>query len=120
MTRRTLTTILTAAGLALAQLVVPASVAQAAPDILNPSFETGTLSGWTVLEGTAFSDTSVAAETSYWDRQTFDQHNFWHLRSGRGDDSAIGELRSETFTLAGNGSIGWSAAPTIRQARTSP
>lgn len=73
--------------------------------ISNPSFETGTLSGWTVLSGTAFSNGDVASDNTYWDKRAFNQHNFWHLWGGKGDNSKVGVLKSEPFTLAGDGQI---------------
>ncbi|WP_025689222.1 hypothetical protein [Paenibacillus zanthoxyli] len=68
--------------------------------ITNPGFETGTLSGWTIESGDAFSSGDVASDTDYWNRQKFNQHNFWHIWGGRGDNAKVGVLKSETFTLA--------------------
>ncbi|XEC93551.1 GH32 C-terminal domain-containing protein [Paenibacillus tarimensis] len=83
---------------------VPATV-HAANSIENPGFETGDLSGWTIVEGTAFSSGDVADDISYWDKQAFNQHNFWHIWGGKGDNSKVGELHSETFLLGGDGQI---------------
>ncbi|MCA0991950.1 GH32 C-terminal domain-containing protein [Guptibacillus hwajinpoensis] len=73
--------------------------------IANPSFETGDLSGWKIVSGNAFNEKDVTEETSFWDKQTFDQKNFWHIWGGRGDDTKVGVMQSETFTLGGDGQI---------------
>ncbi len=73
--------------------------------ITNPGFETGTLSGWTIESGDAFSSGDVTSDTDYWNRQKFNQHNFWHIWGGRGNNAKVGVLKSETFTLAGDGQI---------------
>ncbi|WLR60988.1 GH32 C-terminal domain-containing protein [Guptibacillus hwajinpoensis] len=73
--------------------------------IANPSFETGDLSGWKIVSGNAFNEKDVTDESSYWDKQTFDQKNFWHIWGGRGDDTKVGVMQSETFTLGGDGQI---------------
>ncbi|WP_373229357.1 GH32 C-terminal domain-containing protein [Cohnella sp.] len=73
--------------------------------ITNPSFEDGNLNGWTVTSGTSFSSGDVATDTDYWNKQKFNQNNFWHIWGGKGDNSKLGVLRSETFTLGGNGLI---------------
>ncbi|WP_238590776.1 GH32 C-terminal domain-containing protein [Paenibacillus beijingensis] len=87
-------------------LQAPASVVHASPNTIeNPSFETGDLTGWTVVSGSAFAGGDVAADTDYWNKQPFNQHNFWHIWGGRGDNSKTGVLKSETFTLGGNGLI---------------
>ncbi|MFC4324311.1 GH32 C-terminal domain-containing protein [Litchfieldia salsa] len=82
----------------------PQTVVQAANTISNPGFETGDLSGWTV-SGTAFSEGDVSSETDYWNKQTFNQRNFWHIWGGRGDNGKVGVMQSETFTLGGDGQI---------------
>ncbi|TES56775.1 hypothetical protein E2L07_03750 [Halalkalibacterium halodurans] len=71
----------------------------------NPSFETGDLTGWTVVRGDAFSDGAVTDEADYWNKQPFKQNNLWHIWGGRGDDSKVGVMRSQTFTLGGDGQI---------------
>jgi beta-fructofuranosidase len=77
--------------------------AAAATTVVNPGFETGDLSGWTAT-GTAFQDSSVSAAETYWDKRMFEQHNLWHVYGGP-DDQKVGVLESETFTLAGSGTI---------------
>ncbi|WP_171649249.1 GH32 C-terminal domain-containing protein [Paenibacillus phytorum] len=88
------------------QVFSPPSVVHAySATITNPSFETGDLTGWTVVSGTSFSIAAVASDSSYWNKQAFNQHNFWHIWDGRGDNSKVGVLQSETFTLGGNGAV---------------
>ncbi|MRX72801.1 hypothetical protein GJU40_11655 [Bacillus lacus] len=78
---------------------------QAAETITNPSFETGDLSGWSVVSGNAFSPADVASENEYWSKTPFNQSNLWHIWGGRGNDSKVGVMESETFTLGGDGKI---------------
>ncbi|PFG14408.1 sucrose-6-phosphate hydrolase SacC (GH32 family) [Bacillus sp. es.036] len=73
--------------------------------IANPSFETGDLSGWKIVSGNTFNEKDVTDESHYWDKQTFNQKNFWHIWGGQGDDSKVGVMQSETFTLGGDGQI---------------
>ncbi|OIW25264.1 Arabinanase/levansucrase/invertase [Coniochaeta ligniaria NRRL 30616] len=63
----------------------------------NPSFETGDLTGWTVVSGTAFGNASVTATSSYWGgpfSQVGKQFLWGILHDG---EPAVGELRSSTF-----------------------
>ncbi len=73
--------------------------------ITNPGFETGDLSAWEIVDGTAFTDTDISSKSEYWDKQSFNQRNFWHIWGGRGDNSKVGVMQSETFTLGGDGQI---------------
>ncbi|KAB5575533.1 glycosyl hydrolase [Coniochaeta sp. 2T2.1] len=63
----------------------------------NPSFETGNLSGWTVVSGTAFGDAGVTDQVSYWGGpfQQVGKQFVWGLHND--GDPAVGELRSSTF-----------------------
>lgn len=78
---------------------------QAASTLSNPGFETGDLSGWNVISGDAFSQSDVTTDSTFWNRQEFKQRNFWHIWGGRGDNSKVGVMQSETFTLGGDGKI---------------
>jgi beta-fructofuranosidase len=82
---------------------VAAAPAAAATSIINAGFETGDLTGWTTT-GTAFQSSSVSTQATFWDERRFEQHNLWHLYGGP-DDAKAGVLESETFTLAGSGTI---------------
>jgi len=74
--------------------------------IANPSFETGDLSGWTVVEGEAFGPNSVSDDTVWWAEQIpYNQEGAYHLNGWRYAESATGVLRSSTFELGGTGWI---------------
>ncbi len=79
--------------------------AEGANTIANPDFESGDLTGWTVVSGNAFSSGDVTADSDFWNLRTFNQNNFWHIRSGGGDNAKVGVMESETFTLGGDGKI---------------
>jgi sucrose-6-phosphate hydrolase SacC (GH32 family) len=65
----------------------------------NMDFETGDLSGWTVVSGDAWASTSVSDATTYWGGP-FGQHGRFHLWGfAAGGDDATGVLRSSTFCL---------------------
>lgn len=83
----------------------PQKFVEAANTLTNPGFETGDLSGWTVASGDAFSDLDISSESDYWNKQAFKQRDFWHIWGGRGDNSKVGVMQSETFTLGGDGQI---------------
>ncbi|WP_379161439.1 GH32 C-terminal domain-containing protein [Paenibacillus sp. sgz5001063] len=74
--------------------------------IENPSFETGDLTGWTIIEGGAFGPNSVSDETTYWVEQIpYNQEGTYHLNGLKYNESATGKLRSSTFELGGTGWI---------------
>lgn len=74
--------------------------------IENPSFETGDLAGWTVVEGEAFGPDSVSDETTWWAEQIpYNQEGAYHLNGWKYDEAATGVLRSSTFELGGTGWI---------------
>ncbi|WP_255570249.1 hypothetical protein [Cohnella sp. CFH 77786] len=74
--------------------------------IQNPSFETGDLTGWTIVEGQAFHTGSVSDETSYWaENIPYNQEGEYHLNGWKSAESATGKLRSSTFELGGTGWI---------------
>jgi sucrose-6-phosphate hydrolase SacC (GH32 family) len=76
-------------------LHTPPASAATAPQ--NPDFETGDLSGWTVVRGDTFMASNA---TTYWGG-TFNQHrdDFLSGYIAHGDD-ATGEIRSSTFPLS--------------------
>ncbi len=84
--------------------------------IRNGGFETGDLTGWTVESGNAFSDDCVTtksdfgfADDGYTARIAMGQTGKWHLYGKAFDDSyesqRVGAIRSETFTLGGDGTV---------------
>lgn len=88
----------------------------AVTSLVNGGFESSDLSGWTVEYGNAFDDDSVSSVSEFYFPYDADhkmipinQTGNWYL-SGKGYDGKrphgyTGSLRSETFTLGGDGSI---------------
>ncbi|MEY2191882.1 GH32 C-terminal domain-containing protein [Neobacillus sp. BF23-41] len=75
-------------------------------DIQNPDFETGDLTGWTIVEGNAFSNRDVTDDKDWGWGGPFNHHNDYHLWGAKdGGDGQTGILKSANFTLAGNGEI---------------
>ncbi|GIV80155.1 MAG: hypothetical protein KatS3mg050_4549 [Litorilinea sp.] len=75
-------------------------------EIENPSFETGDLTGWTVITGTAFSDARVTNATDWGWGCCFNPDGTYHFWGAKdGGDAPTGEMRSSTFTLAGTGEV---------------
>ncbi|CAI6050503.1 hypothetical protein PAECIP112173_01369 [Paenibacillus sp. JJ-100] len=74
--------------------------------IQNPGFETGNLTGWTIVEGEAFGPDSISDETTYWTEQIpYNQEDTYHLNGLKYNETATGKLRSSTFELGGTGWI---------------
>ncbi|WP_336785179.1 S-layer homology domain-containing protein [Paenibacillus sp. MMO-177] len=74
--------------------------------IENPGFETGDMTGWTIIEGTAFGKDSVSNETTYWaEKIPYQQEGTYHLNGWKAEEAATGRVRSSTFTLDGSGWI---------------
>ncbi|WP_426252058.1 GH32 C-terminal domain-containing protein [Paenibacillus pabuli] len=74
--------------------------------LTNHDFESGNLSGWTIVSGNAFSDADVANDTTWGWGGPFNQSGAYHLWGFKdGGDSQVGVLKSATFPLGGNGSI---------------
>lgn len=73
--------------------------------ISNHDFETGDLSGWKIVSGDAFKFGNVTLKTSGSDG-TFGQHgNYFLYGHKEGQDTTMGELRSQNFVLTRNGKI---------------
>lgn len=82
------------------------SVTDSVYQIRNPGFETGDLTGWTVIKGDAFGPNSVTDETTWWaEKIPYNQEGAYHLNGWKYDESATGVLRSSTFELGGSGWI---------------
>lgn len=82
------------------------SVTDAVYELVNPGFETGDLTGWTVIKGNAFGPDSVSMESTWWAEQIpYNQEGTYHLNGWKYDEAATGVLRSGSFELGGSGWI---------------
>ena len=77
--------------------------------IVNGGFETGDLTGWKILEGTALTRAAIVPTTQfYWtDRAVYGEGEFYLDGSNNGtiQESLTGAIRSTKFTLGGDGFI---------------
>ena len=72
--------------------------------IKNPDFEIGSLGGWTIVEGDAFSHEGVNNESTWWNENiTYNRDGNYHY--GHFNPSGTGVLRSSVFTLGGKGFV---------------
>ena len=72
--------------------------------IANGDFETGSLAGWTVTEGLAFSNAGVNASDVWWNENiTYNRDGNYHY--GYYKPEATGRMRSTEFTLGGVGYV---------------
>lgn len=75
-------------------------------EIKNGGFELGSLAGWTVVEGDAFSNEGVNTESVWWNENiTYSRDGNYHY--GKYMPSATGILRSSEFVLGGSGYISY-------------
>lgn len=75
-------------------------------EIKNGGFETGSLAGWTITEGDAFSHDGVNSESVWWNENiTYSRDGNFHY--GKYRPSATGVMRSSEFVLGGSGYISW-------------
>jgi sucrose-6-phosphate hydrolase SacC (GH32 family) len=74
-------------------------------EIVNPGFESGDLTGWTVLEGDAFTDAGVTDAEDWGWGCCFDRVGDYHFWGAVAGDEATGRMRSTTFVLGGSGRI---------------
>lgn len=75
-------------------------------EIANGGFELGSLAGWTVVEGDAFSNEGVNTESVWWNENiTYSRDGNYHY--GKYMPSATGVLRSTEFVLGGSGYISY-------------
>ena len=85
--------------------------------IKNPDFEIGSLGGWTVVEGEAFSNEGVNVENGWWNEYiTYNKDGKYHY--GHYKPSATGILRSSTFELGGKGFISFKLGGCMEQTLT--
>lgn len=81
---------------------------EAERSVINGNFETGDLTGWTVLTEGFHADTAVTSATTYWGEELpYNQEGSYHLD---GWNTGIAEngtwaIRSSEFTLGGSGWI---------------
>ncbi len=75
----------------------------------NGGFETGDLTNWKILEGKAFLPANVVPATQrYWgDRSVYAYGDYYidGSNNGQTEEAATGAIRSQKFTLAGDGYI---------------
>ena len=73
-------------------------------EIANGDFELGSLAGWTIVEGEAFSNEGVNTESVWWNENiTYSRDGNFHY--GKYNPSATGVMRSTEFVLGGSGYI---------------
>ena len=74
--------------------------------ITNGDFETGDLTGWTVIKGDAFDDAGVSDDVFYLnDKYEVDFNKDGTYFYGIYDESKTGSMRSEVFTIGGSNYI---------------
>ena len=82
------------------------AVAPSIYEIKNGGFEMGSLAGWTVVEGDAFSNDGVNSESVWWNENiTYSRDGDYHY--GKYMPSATGVMRSSEFVLGGSGYISY-------------
>ena len=75
-------------------------------EIINGGFETGSLAGWTIVEGKAFVNDGVNTESVWWNENiTYSRDGNYHY--GHYNPSATGVLRSSEFVLGGSGYVSY-------------
>ena len=75
-------------------------------EIKNGGFELGSLAGWTIVEGDAFSNDGVNTEKVWWNENiTYSRDGNYHY--GKYMPSATGVMRSSEFILGGSGYVSY-------------
>ena len=75
-------------------------------EIANGGFELGSLAGWTVVEGDAFSNEGVNTESVWWNENiSYSRDGNYHY--GKYMPSATGVMRSSEFVLGGSGYVSY-------------
>ncbi len=77
--------------------------------IQNPGFETGDLTGWVLLEGTALTRANIVPTSQYYwtDRAVYGEGEYYLDGNNNGTtaENLTGAIRSSKFTLGGDGYI---------------
>jgi len=82
------------------------AIAPSIYEIANGGFEFGSLAGWTIVEGDAFSNEGVNTEDVWWNENiTYSRDGNYHY--GKYMPSATGVMRSSEFVLGGSGYISY-------------
>ena len=82
--------------------------------IKNPDFETGSLAGWTIVDGDAFSHEGVNSNAMWWNESiTYNRDGNYHY--GYYNPKGTGILRSSVFTLGGAGYVSFKLGGCERQ-----
>ena len=80
------------------------AVANSEYEIANGDFETGSLAGWEIISGSAFSNDGVNPENVWWNENiTYSREGNYHY--GHYNPSGVGVMRSTQFVLGGSGYI---------------
>lgn len=78
-------------------------------DIQNGGFETGDLTGWVILDGTALTRAAIVPTSQYYwsDRAVYGEGEYYLDGSNNGtiQENLTGAIRSSKFTLGGDGYI---------------
>ena len=82
---------------------------ETASDVVNGGFETGDMTGWLLLDGSALTQAGIVSTSQrYWDdRAVYGEGEYYLDGSNNGmiQESATGAIRSTKFTLGGDGYI---------------
>ena len=85
--------------------------------IKNPDFEIGSLGGWTIVSGDAFSHDGVNNEAGWWNEYiTYNRDGNYHY--GHYNPSGVGVLRSSVFKLGGAGFVSFKLGGCANQGLT--
>ena len=80
------------------------AVAPSINEIANGGFETGSLAGWTIITGDAFSNEGVNTEKVWWnENMSYSRDGDFHY--GKYMPTATGIMRSTEFVLGGSGYV---------------